>query len=515
MIVPLNQLSASIVPAIVLFILLGVALMVRYRKRAQYRYPPGPQTLPILGNMHQFPIEYQAQKLAEWGQKYGDIVFANFFWTPTIILNSREAAEALLEKRSAKYSDRPRFTLLNEMMGWDHAVNLMPYGRRSRKHRKILLDALMVKSALVSYRPMVRRETALLLSGLRDDPDRNMDHLRRWSAALVFDLAYGHRPASVDDELVDLAERLTVETVVTGSPGSVLVDFFPLLKNVPAWIPGFGFKHQALHARLMLTELMDKPYNMVKDALYAGNARPSLTATLLEEAITRGTLTPEHVDDIKGIAVALLGAGSDTTFTAIKTFVLAMVLYPDVQKKAQEEIDRVVGSDRLPDFEDRDNLPYVEGVFKEVFRWNATVPLGIPHRSSGSDVFDGYDIPEGAMIMPNIWWMTQNPQIYDHPEMFSPDRYRGMSPEQLARTDPRSVVFGFGRRICPGKNFADASIWYAIANMIATMNISPAQDQYGRDIIPEPAFISGFISHPKPFTCQFSVRSDKAYALIE
>ena len=87
-------------------------------------------------------------------------------------------------------------------------------------------------------------------------------------------------------------------------------------------------------------------------------------------------------------------------------FFLAMTLFPEVQRKAQEEIDRVIGTDRLPTFEDREDLPYVDAVVKEVLRWHPVAPMGVPHVSTEDDIYEGHFIPAGAIIMPNIWFVS-------------------------------------------------------------------------------------------------------------
>jgi cytochrome P450 len=88
------------------------------------------------------------------------------------------------------------------------------------------------------------------------------------------------------------------------------------------------------------------------------------------------------------------------------TFFLAMSKFPEFQQKAQEEIDRVVGTDRLPDYEDRSKLPYVEALLKETFRWHPIAPIGVPHVTTKDDSCGGYSIPKGAMIIPNIWYVS-------------------------------------------------------------------------------------------------------------
>lgn len=91
------------------------------------------------------------------------------------------------------------------------------------------------------------------------------------------------------------------------------------------------------------------------------------------------------------------------TVSATYSFFLAMTLHPEVQKKAQDEIDRVVGSDRFPSFSDRANLPYVDAIVKEVLRWNPVAPLSLPHTTIEDDMFEGYYIPKGTIVLANIW----------------------------------------------------------------------------------------------------------------
>ena len=80
-----------------------------------------------------------------------------------------------------------------------------------------------------------------------------------------------------------------------------------------------------------------------------------------------------------------------------------MVMHPDMQRKAQEELDRVVGGDRMPTFEDRDSLPYLNALLKEVLRWHPVAPLAAPHRSTTDDEYNGYFIPAGTIVYPNLW----------------------------------------------------------------------------------------------------------------
>ncbi|CCL99826.1 uncharacterized protein FIBRA_01850 [Fibroporia radiculosa] len=501
-----------VVVAVVIYTLSSVG---PWRKgRADFRLPPGPKAVPLLGNVHQLPLQNQHKFFSSWSSKYGDVIFAQLFRTPTIIINSFQVAQDLLDKKSSKYSYRPRFVLLAELMGWDNVITHMTYGERFRKHRRWIADAFQNKDSLKSYRPLQYKETYILLSGLLQNPGDVRLHLRRFAAAMIMKIAYGHTVTSIDDKYIHIAESAAKETVEAGGPGSMLVDFFPFLTLWPLWFPGAGFKRKAFEVRALVRNMLDTPFNMVKNAMLSGTASPCFTASLLEEMINSKSPTEEDEDDIKGAAGVLYGASTDTTVAVLSTFVLAMVLHPDVYKKAQEEVDRVVGSDRLPVFEDRISLPYLECVIREVYRWNCPVPLGIPHKVMQDDSYRDYDIPGGSMVIPNIWAMVQDHEHYPAPESFRPERFLEMSHDVADTRDPRNMVFGFGRRACPGKQFADTSIWLVVANMIATLDISKTTDFRGDPVTPQAAFISGFVSHPEPFVCNVAPRSDKIAEMV-
>ena len=123
-----------------------------------------------------------------------------------------------------------------------------------------------------------------------------------------------------------------------------------------------------------------------------------------------------------------------------------MVLNPDVVKKAQEELDRVVGKGHLPDFSDKDRLPYIDALVKELFRWNPPVPMGIPGRATQDDVYRGYFIPAGTTVMENIWAVFRDPNLYPDPEVFNPDRFLKDGEINPLISNPEDRVFGSGRR---------------------------------------------------------------------
>jgi len=130
----------------------------------------------------------------------------------------------------------------------------------------------------------------------------------------------------------------------------------------------------------------------------------------------------------------------------LETFFLAMTLSPEVMKKAREELDRVIGKERLPEFSDGDNLPYIDAVVKELLRWNPPLPLSVPNRVTQDDVYRGYSIPAGATVIENVWAVCRDPSIYPDPEAFNPDRFLKDGEIDPLVFDPEDRVFGSGRR---------------------------------------------------------------------
>ena len=269
------------------------------------------------------------------------------------------------------------------------------------------------------------------------------------------------------------------------------------MQYVPTWFPGAAFKRQAAEWKKVNDHLHAKPFNDVVEKMKAGTAGDS---------VLRGLLTPEdgsvideeEEDVIKWVVGAVYSGGADTTVCALTTFVLAMVLFPEVQGKAQAEIDRVIGLDRLPGIADRPNLPYVEAVYKEALRWHPVAPLAVPHRVTKDDQYGGYMIPAGSTIVANIWAMTRSQPDSDS---FKPERHLHV-PEgggNHVEQDPRTYVFGFGRRICPGLNLADSEVWLGVASLLAAFKIVKKSDGKGGFITPKEDYEQGIISYvPSP-----------------
>jgi cytochrome P450 len=445
----------------------------------------------------------------EWGQKYGDITHIEVLGRHIIVLNSVKTAMEMMDSKSTLYSDRPVLPMAGELVGWKDSLPFLPYGDRFRRQRKNFHRVIGSRTAVDVYNEIEEVETHRFLKRVLAKPDQLQEHVQHTAIAVVLRITHGYEVKEVDDPFVNLANRVTDHGSQATAPGAFMVDILPFLAKVPAWFPGAGFKLLAREWREILEEMVSAPHKLVKDQMVAGIAPVSFTSNLLEGS----DISAEEDHAVKWSAFSLYAGGADTTVSAIYSLFLAMTLFPDVQKKAQAEIDAVVGPDRLPSFADRDSLPYTEALVTEVLRWNVVFPTGFPHCVSEDDIHDGYYIPKGSMVIPNVWSMLNDPQTYANPTQFNPERFLakdGREPEM----EPRTVCFGFGRRICPGLHLADASIWISTAMSLAVFDISKVVEN-GVEVTPEVDPLPGTSSHPKPFKCSIKPRSATALGLIE
>ncbi|KAG1894332.1 cytochrome P450 [Suillus fuscotomentosus] len=454
-------------------------------------YPPGPREWPLISNFLDMPRIKPRITFTEWGKKYGDITHIEVLGRHIIVLNSVKTAMDMMDSKSTLYSDRPVLPMAGELQ------------------RKNLHRVIGSRAAVNVYNEIEEVETRRFLKCVLVKPDRLQEHIRYTVGAVILRISHGYEVKEKDDPFVDLANRVLTNASQALAPGAFIVDIIPFLAKVPAWFPGAGFKRIACEWRAALKEMASAPHQFVKDQMVAGIAPVSFTSNLLEGS----GVSAEEDYAVKWSALSLYAGGTDTTVSAIYSLFLAMTLSPDVQKKAQAEIDVVVGPDRLPTFADRDSLPYTDALVKEVLRWHVVSPTGLPHCVTEDDIHDGYYIPKGSLVIPNIWFMLNDPRTYANPSQFNPERFLakdGKEPEM----EPRTACFGFVRRICPGLHLADASIWITTAMSLAVFDISKVVE-HGVEVTPDIDQLPGSTSHLKPFKCSIKPRSTTALGLIE
>ncbi|KAG5722533.1 O-methylsterigmatocystin oxidoreductase [Termitomyces sp. T112] len=482
-----------------------------YAPSSRPPYPPGPPTKLLSGNFGELPTTLPWLKYTDWAKQYGGLVHLRAYNDHVVVVNTVEDAVAMLEKRSCVYSDRPRLTMV-KLMGWDFNVGLEGYGDKWRRHRKLYQQTLNKAIIQQTQEPTQTLKVHEYLSRLLVAPNDFLHHFRNMTAAMIISTVYDNTMSqSTIERFADISEATMTKLSEALFPGAFAVDTLPFLRYIPAWFPGAGFQRYAAECRVLTDEMQDRPLKYVKEQIDAGRQISSLVATLLERKSDASESLHEETD-IKMVAATIFAAGADTSVSALSTFMYAMVVNVDAQKKAQVELDAVVGASRLPDFSDRPNLPYLEALFREVMRWHPVLPLGVSHAALKDDIYNGYFIPKGTTVISNIWAMTHDEKKYPQPDLFLPERF--LDRDGKLNKDDTILGFGFGRRICPGRHMASSTVWLVIAATLATFDIRKAKDERGNEIPVDGDYSDGLVSHKHPFLCSITPRSEVARELI-
>ncbi|RPD61615.1 O-methylsterigmatocystin oxidoreductase [Lentinus tigrinus ALCF2SS1-7] len=510
-----HVLISSPTPFLVAFSLLVLVYLqsaISWRKRSRGRpLPPGPKALPLVGNVHNAPKFRPWVGYRDLCQQYGDIVHLQILNTHIVVLGSPEVIFEYLDARSANTSDREH-TVMLELTGAHYNFGFMYYGSWWRRHRRAMWRYFH-PATVEGYRPVQRAAAHRFLYKLLKDPANFKNHIRYTFTAGMTKVVYDIEGDDKIERQINLVEDAQ-EGVAQGLvPGKYLVQFLPFLRHIPAWFPGAEFKRLSNKWRAAAWSAKYVPFGEVKEALKGRSVVGQLLAKLGHTGLTEEARAEEE-DIISNVASVAFQAGAETTFSTFTGAFIALSLHPEVLRKAHAELDAIVGPDRLPDFSDRASLIYVNAVIKEMLRWHNSTPLSLPHATTEDDELHGYFIPAGTVVFGSTWACMHDPEVYDEPDAFRPERFIRDGKLDPSVRDPADYVFGYGRRICPGRHFADDTMFINMASVLHCFDIGPPLDERGQPIKIVPEWTDGLLSYLADARCTIKPRSAQAEALI-
>lgn len=496
------------------------------------RMPPGPRPLPFIGNKRDIPKRHPWVQFREWAQIYGPIFTLWIGRRPTVIISDPCVAVDLLEKRSNKYSSRPRMVTMAEIYNDMASILVQPYGKDWSIRRKLLHSALTSR-ALQVYKPVQEAESCRLCHQLLSTPQDYEALLDRLTASIVFSVAYGHRIDSLQSPVIRQRLEFMQYMASLNVPGAYLVESIPALKYIPnflapwkAYIQRRG--QEESKANMRLVEIVREDIANAKSEDTVPN---SLTKQMLDaKAADPASFTLLSDRNFSYIPASLFGAGSDTTSSTLCSGFLALITNPETLQAAHAELDAVIGSSRLPTFVDESSLPYIRAMCKETLRWRPVAVLGgTPHASTAPDHYQGYYIPSGTTVLGNTWAINLNEDYYPNPQHFNPLRFLDREPSSLDYLPKQYVAetpiekgkphpskdghssFGWGRRICPGAGLASNTLFIALARLLWCFDILPVEGRTYDTF----DYTEGFNIRPKPFECSIRIRSPQHKAVLE
>ncbi|KAH9015708.1 cytochrome P450 [Lactarius hengduanensis] len=419
---------------------------------------------------------------------------------PTIVLNSLKPAVELLERRSNNYSDRPRLIMAQEILSKGLVMGFMSYTASWRRQRRAAQAALS-KEAVQAYYPVLTKEATVLVSALLTNSSSS-DRTKHFQRAAT---------SAIMSELITTINGIEY----AATPGNFLVESFPWMMYIPERFAKWkreGLQQAAEHQEMFLRLL-----NRVRGDLASGGTRPSISASLILSA-DRNLLAEAEMAFLAG---SMHSAGSGTIVSVLNWWTVAMVAFPEAQRRAQAELDTVVGRDRLPTFSDSPHLPYIYALIKETLRWRPAAPFGVPHVATREDWYEGMYIPKGTACMANIWQCNHDPAVFgDDADEFRPERFLGERGELTSGPmDPNQeghYTYGFGQRNCVGKLLANDSLFLYVARTLWAVNFERVRDESGNEVLPDTDTLvgPGLFIHPAPFDCKVTPRFPEVTSLL-
>lgn len=467
------------------------------KRRSQLPLPPGPRGHWLFGN--EFPRPHAPRVYAQWAKEYGPLITLRKGGRVYIIICGQQAAIDIMEKENAYLVDRPRVIAAGEVMSGDKRILLVRHGERFRKLRKALQSQMHLK-VVEAYEPIQARNARNVILDILEKPDRHIEHTKRYAASFIMTLAYGKQtPTSYSDPEVQEVNKCLFRLGRAMTPGFYLVDAYPFLR----FVPGFLSEPKRFHQEELA--LFRSQLDSVRERMRRNEAQPCFAKYLIER---QGELELSD-DELAYLAGSMFGAGSDTTAAALSIVIMAAALFPDMQRHVQEQLDAVVGRERMPSFGDMDALTAVTAFYLETYRWRPVSVGGFPHRATKDIIYGQYCIPEGATVVGNHWGIGKDPEFYPEPESFIPSRWITETGEINEKI--KYFNFGFGRRVCPGQHVANRSVFINTAFLLWAFNIS----QDPSSPIDSLAFTDTANTHPLPFRVKFEPRIPNLREIVE
>ncbi|RSM00032.1 hypothetical protein CEP52_009360 [Fusarium oligoseptatum] len=482
-------------------------LLKRYLSgRGKGPLPPGPKPAPVIGNIHQLPKSLQWLHLYHWSKEYGPIMHLSMGGQPLIILSTHQAAHDLLNRRSGQYSHRPRMVMAGELVTKNMHMLLRPYDERYKLHQRMEAPLLTLRSAS-TYRPLQDIESRQLLFDVlgqsNEVGEKGVDfhhHHERAMASFIYCMNYGYRlKTGYEQELMD-GKKVQAEFARTGQVGAYIVDSFPSLNYLPKFLAPWKKEAEELYE--------------LERQLHVGNLKKGLNnrgwnfSKYMEASPEATDMPTEELAFDLGI---LADAGLDTSTVALDWFIVAWITCGERWVgKAQKLLDEVVGRDRMPTFEDRPKLAYIDAIASETLRWRPVVVGGVPHFTKKADTYMGYYIPANSIVLGNAYAITRDESSDGSPTrpIQKEANIDACGFNTTALKDLPHTGFGFGRRVCTGRIIARNQLFIQMARMLWAFNVEAGINETTgeKHNVDDMDCTEGFVTLPKPFKAVYHPR---------
>ncbi|KAK4761564.1 hypothetical protein SAY87_029448 [Trapa incisa] len=430
----------------------------------EWSLPPGPRTLPIIGNLIQLG-SLPHRSLTELSKVHGPIMSLKLGRVTTVVISSAHLAREVLQVKDVSFSDR---IIPDTITPFDHfkfGLAWMPVGPLWRNQRRICNAHLFGPKPLDSNQQLRRKKIQELVAHVgKCGETRSPVNI----GAAAFQTVLSHLSNTIlsmdltgsRSESEEFKEKVWQIMVEAGKPN--VVDYFPVLRPLD---PQGARRRMMVYAKWLMdlfTGIVDRRLQARRAAGGSESKNDVLDALL---NICEDEKEGLDLNQIKHIFLDLFVAGADTTSSTLEWAMAELLHNPDKLLKAQAELHEEIGRVRPIEESDMTRLPYLHAIVKETLRLHPAVPLLLPRRAGVTAVVGGYTVPEGSQVLVNVWAIGRDPATWTRPEEFVPERFMGVQMDYNGQSF-ELLPFGSGRRICPGMPLATRMLHLMLASLI-------------------------------------------------
>nr|XP_056701801.1 cytochrome P450 2G1-like [Euleptes europaea] len=460
----------ELVGALTIFLAICLVVLTAKRKMSSHgRLPPGPMPLPLIGNFLQITASQTFNSLVKLHEKYGPVFTVYFGTRPVVVLCGHDAVKEALVDKAEEFSGRKTMPTL-ERTFHEHGV-VFSNGERWKQLRRFSLTVLRnFGMGKKSIEQRIQEEAQFLLEEFRKANEKPFEptyFLSRAVSNVICSIVFGNRFDYEDKEFQALMEMMNNSFREMSTAWAQIYDIYA---SILKYFPGPHTKIYDIleDMRLFIAKRVKKN----QETLDLNSPRDFIDCFLIQMEKEKNNPTSEfNVKNLELTTLNLFFAGTETVSSTLRYGFLLLMKYPQIQAKMHEEIDRVIGQNRAPNIEDRNQMPYTDAVIHEVQRVSDLIPMDVPHMVTRDTEFRGYIIPKGTEVYPMLSTVLNDPSKFKNPRTFNPGNF--LYDDGRFKKNDAFVPFSSGKRICLGEALARMELFLFFTTILQSFRLKP------------------------------------------
>ncbi|XP_016064651.1 PREDICTED: cytochrome P450 2A13 [Miniopterus natalensis] len=491
------MLASGLLLAALLACLTVMVLMSVWQQRKLWgKLPPGPVALPFIGNYLQLNTEHMYNSLMKMSERYGPVFTVHLGPRRVVVLCGYDAVKEALVDQAEEFSGRGSQATF-EWLFKGYGV-VFSSGERAKQLRRFAITTLRdFGMGKRSIEERIQEEAGFLLQTLRDTHGAFIDptfFLSRSVSNIISSIVFGDRFDYEDKQFLSLLRMMLGSFQFTAtSMGQLYEMFSSVMKHLP------GPQQQAFKDLQGLEDFMVEKVEQNQRTLDPKSPRDFIDSFLIRmQKEQENPNTEFHMKNLVRTTLNLFFAGTETVSTTLRYGFLLLMKHPDVEAKVHEEINRVIGKNRQPKFEDRAKMPYTEAVIHEIQRFGDMIPMGLARRVTKDTEFRNFLLPKGTEVFPMLGSVLKDPKFFSNPKDFNPQHF--LDEKGQFKKNDAFVPFSIGKRYCFGEGLARMELFLLLTTIMQNFRFKSPHSPKDIDVSPKSV---GFATIPPNYTMSF------------